>query len=211
MTKQHCCKISVMFRNTYSYTCTRNTNTLDPIPPAFRERLTGGHPTWPWGKGWGGGGVEMSFPEGLINSLHNLWKPSTSLHHDFCTLVQRTIIIVRLACSVLSPPQSLHSNLFLQVNLNRLSPLMYLHYSWGAVVEINTSILAHEAPGTPFGASPETTLSPAATHCSGPGDTSLQSAFHMLLHRLNCPSLADFFLLVKLSGFKHTRLYGHPA
>ena len=54
-------------------------------------------------RGGGGGGGEMSFPGGLINSLQSLWKPSTSLHHDFCTLVQGAIIIVSLACSVLSP------------------------------------------------------------------------------------------------------------
>ena len=59
---------------------------------------------------------------------------------------------------------------------------MDLHYSWEG--KINTSTLAHEAPGAPFGASPETTLPPAASHRSGPGDTSLWSVLHMLLHRL---------------------------
>lgn len=89
-----------------------------PNSPSIQGEADRWAPHLALGKGVGRGCVEMNFPEGLINSLHNLWKPSTSLHHDFCTLVQGTIIIVRLACSVLSPPQSLHSNLFLQVNLN---------------------------------------------------------------------------------------------
>ena len=32
ITKQHCCKISPMFRKTNTCMCTQNTNSLDPIP-----------------------------------------------------------------------------------------------------------------------------------------------------------------------------------